>query len=95
MAFLFFTGSPYIMQNDNFEWVDAKAARNLHDHDVSFEVARFAFNDMFAFDRADSASITARIGIRLGMAEGRMLLCSVQLPRGPRPHYLGPPGRTT
>ena len=41
------------MQNDDFEWDDAKAASNIHDHGVSFDVARFAFNDIFAFDRVD------------------------------------------
>jgi uncharacterized protein len=41
------------MQIDDFEWDDAKAASNLRDHGVSFEVARLAFNDIFAFDRID------------------------------------------
>jgi uncharacterized DUF497 family protein len=41
------------MQNDDFEWDDAKAARNWREHGVSFETARRVFNDVFAFDRED------------------------------------------
>jgi len=33
------------MQDDEFEWDDGKAARNLKGHGVSFEVARQAFDD--------------------------------------------------
>ena len=33
------------MEDDEFEWDDAKAASNLAKHDVSFEDARFVFDD--------------------------------------------------
>lgn len=39
------------MEDDDFEWDDAKAARNLNGHGVSFEVARLAFDDPFAVAR--------------------------------------------
>jgi uncharacterized DUF497 family protein len=41
------------MQDDEFEWDDAKAARNLASHGVSFEAARLAFDDAFAVVRED------------------------------------------
>jgi uncharacterized protein len=33
------------MEDDNFEWDDEKARRNLAKHDVAFELARLAFGD--------------------------------------------------
>ena len=33
------------MMGDEFEWDDAKAARNKRDHKVSFETARAVFDD--------------------------------------------------
>ena len=33
------------MRDEEFEWDDGKASRNLRDHDVSFELARRAFGD--------------------------------------------------
>jgi len=36
-----------------FEWDDAKAARNLRIHGVSFDEARTTFNDPLAFMHAD------------------------------------------
>ncbi len=41
------------MQDDEFEWDDAKAAGNLTRHGVSFEIARRAFADPFAITRYD------------------------------------------
>jgi uncharacterized DUF497 family protein len=41
------------MQDDEFEWDDAKAATNLAHHRVSFETARLAFSDIFAVARED------------------------------------------
>ena len=61
------------MQDDAFEWDDAKAASNLADHKVSFEAARLAFSDPFAVERDDlredygehRATITGMVGNRL------------------------------
>lgn len=33
------------MRDDRFEWDDEKAATNYVDHDVSFELAKLAFDD--------------------------------------------------
>ncbi len=41
------------MQDDEFEWDDAKVAGNLARHWVSFEIARRAFADPFAIVRDD------------------------------------------
>ena len=79
------------MQNDDFEWDDAKAASNIHDHGVSFDVARFAFNDIFAFDRVDRREKYGEDRYALvGMAKESPAVCSLHFPRGPHPHYLGP-----
>lgn len=41
------------MQDGRFEWDDAKAARNLAKHGVSFEDARAVFDDPHAIVEAD------------------------------------------
>ena len=41
------------MEDDDFEWDDAKAAQNVLQHRVSFEAARGAFDDPFAVVRED------------------------------------------
>jgi hypothetical protein len=47
------------MQDDEFEWFDAKAARNWRDHDVGFEMARDVFKDIFAIEWADHLPCSA------------------------------------
>ena len=41
------------MEDEDFEWDDAKAAQNLASHGVSFEAAQLAFDDPFAVVRED------------------------------------------
>jgi uncharacterized DUF497 family protein len=41
------------MEDDDFEWDDAKATQNFASHGVSFEAARLAFDDPFAVARED------------------------------------------
>ena len=41
------------MRDDEFEWDDKKAARNLRDHHVTFEQARLAFDDADCINRED------------------------------------------
>ncbi len=73
------------MQDDAFEWDDAKAASNLARHKVSFEVARLAFAD--AFGLSEEEDRRERYGevreLLLGMAQGR-LLAVVWTQRGKR-----------
>lgn len=62
------------MQDDAFEWDDAKAARNWRDHGVSFEQAREAFADPFSLDWVDErhSGHEHRLCI-LATAENRLL----------------------
>ena len=38
------------MQTDAFQWDDDKAAQNVAEHRITFEVATFAFDDRHAFE---------------------------------------------
>jgi uncharacterized DUF497 family protein len=71
------------MQDDHFEWDDAKAPRNWRDHDVSFEMAREAFKDIFAIEWADDSQDggEARF-VTVGMVENRLLFVSYTLRGG-------------
>lgn len=42
------------MEDDEFEWRDEKAASNLRDHGITFEMARDAFKDVFAVEWIDN-----------------------------------------
>jgi uncharacterized DUF497 family protein len=44
------------MNDEDFEWDDAKAESNLKKHGISFEAARRIFDDVFALDRVDSTT---------------------------------------
>ena len=62
------------MQDDRFEWDDAKARANLKKHDVSFEVARRVFDDPAAIDeRDDSDAQREDRSVIIGMVAGGLL----------------------
>ena len=62
------------MQDDEFEWDDAKAAANLARHGVSFKTAQLAFADVFAVESADlRENYGERRYIWLGMVRNRLL----------------------
>jgi uncharacterized DUF497 family protein len=73
-----------MMLDDEFEWDDDKAAANLRDHGVSFDVARHAFDDVFAIEIEDRRE---RYGeeryVLLGVVQQR-LLAVTYTPRGDR-----------
>ncbi len=72
------------MENDEFEWDDGKAARNLRDHKVTFEMAREAFADFFGVEREDTRQAYGEARyILIGMAEGQLLHITYTL-RGER-----------
>ncbi|MBS0560703.1 MAG: BrnT family toxin [Proteobacteria bacterium] len=72
------------MQDDAFEWDDAKAAANWRRHGVSFEMAREAFRDAFAVEWADLGQDTAEQRFAmLAVCEGRVLFVAYAL-RGER-----------
>jgi uncharacterized DUF497 family protein len=58
------------MRDSEFEWDDAKAARNWQAHGVTFEMARDAFAVEWLDDTQDAAE--PRIAL-LGMVEHRLL----------------------
>ena len=68
------------MNDDQFEWDDAKAAANLAKHKVSFETARGVFTDPFAVEREDNSESydEPRFTI-LGMVDGRLLFVAYTL----------------
>ena len=52
------------MQDEDFEWDDAKAASNLEKHKVSFDAARHVFADVFASSRLTNDMFTESRAIR-------------------------------
>jgi uncharacterized DUF497 family protein len=77
------TGYPYIMNNDAFQWDDAKAESNYRKHGVDFETATEAFADPFAIERSDPfrAGYDEERFLITGMAGGQ-LLTVVYMARG-------------
>jgi uncharacterized protein len=66
-----------IMEDEDFEWDDAKAAQNLANHGVSFEAAQLAFDDPFAVVREDRRQDYGEDRyILLGMVQDRLLAVS-------------------
>jgi hypothetical protein len=66
-----------------FEWDDAKAARNYADHGVTFETAKRVFNDPFATERLDDREDYGedRFNI-IGMVDDRILAVTYTLRNG-------------
>ncbi len=62
------------MQSDKFEWDDKKAASNLRDHGVTFEMARDAFSDPFIVEWIDDGQDASEERFAaLGMVDNRLL----------------------
>jgi uncharacterized protein len=62
------------MDDDEFEWDDAKAARNLARHGVSFLMAREVFDDAFAIEWADAGQhIREARFATVGMADNNLI----------------------
>jgi len=61
------------MQDDRFEWDDAKARANLKKHEVSFEVARRVFDDPAATDELDDSDAHGEDRVITGMVAGSLL----------------------
>ena len=71
------------MNDEDFEWDDAKAAANLAKHKISFETARRAFSDIFAVEREDDTEdyVEPRFSL-LGMVDGKMIFVAFTMRRG-------------
>ena len=62
------------MKNDEFEWDDEKAARNLRAHKVTFEAASGVFADAFAIQLDDRRENYGEDRYTItGMVRGRLL----------------------
>lgn len=62
------------MQDELFEWDDAKAASNWRDHGVTFEMAREVFKDPFALEWIDDSHGAQELRYSIiGLAESRLL----------------------
>jgi hypothetical protein len=71
------------MNDDDFEWEEAKAAQNHADHGVSFEAAKQVFRDPFATERLDDREDygEGRYCI-IGVVDGRVLCVVYTLRNG-------------
>jgi uncharacterized DUF497 family protein len=62
------------MEDDEFEWHDAKAAGTAQKRGIGFETARAVFDDPFAIDLEDRSQVyDEQRFIRIGMVDGRYL----------------------
>jgi uncharacterized DUF497 family protein len=62
------------MQDDQFEWSDAKARANLKKHEVSFQEARRVFDDPAARDEVDDRDEYGEDRFTItGIVNGRLL----------------------
>jgi uncharacterized DUF497 family protein len=74
----------YFMQDEAFEWDDAKASLNRRSHGVGFEMARDVFKDIFAIEWIDDRhGDTEERFVTVGMVQGRLLYVAYTL-RGER-----------
>jgi uncharacterized protein len=63
------------MNNDTFEWGEAKAAQNYAKHGVTIEAARDVFKNPFAIEQIDDRKDYGEERfIIIGMASGRLLV---------------------
>jgi uncharacterized protein len=63
------------MNEDDFEWDARKAVRNLAQHKISFEVARYVFDDPAAIEELDDREQYGedRFNI-IGVVSGRVIV---------------------
>ena len=72
------------MNDDDFEWHEKKAARNLAEHGISFEVAREIFDDPAVLDQLDDRQDYGEDRFNaIGQVKGRILVVTYTL-RGTR-----------
>ena len=79
-----------LMNDDAFEWDEAKAVTNEVRHGVSFEAARKVFLDPFAVERLDDREDYGEDRfILIGIGRRRRPCCRLHGAGWPRPRYLG------
>ncbi len=63
------------MNDDGFQWDEAKAAKNYAKHGVTFESARHVFKDPFALEQIDDRENYGEDRfVIIGMVNGRLLV---------------------
>jgi len=72
------------MDENEFEWDAAKAEGNLVKHGVSFDAARYVFDDVFACDRCDFDSEPSEIRYVITGIVKDVILAVVYTERGNR-----------
>ena len=73
------------MQNEFFEWDDAKAELNLRTHKVAFEEACTVFDDVFIFTEEDGRESYGELRLNsIGMSCKGRLLSVIWTPRESR-----------
>jgi uncharacterized protein len=71
------------MNDEQFEWDDAKAAQNHADHGVTFEAAKRVFQDPFAIERFDDREDYGEDRyVIIGTVEGHVLCVVYTLRNG-------------
>lgn len=65
-----------------FEWDDRKAAKNLREHGVSFEVAALVFEDTFRIVTEDSVVDGEQRWRAIGLADATAILLVIHLEEG-------------
>ena len=70
------------MNEDDFEWDPRKAARNHADHGISFEVARYVFDDPAAIEALDDREDYGEDWFNItGMVGGRLFVVTYTIRR--------------
>jgi len=78
------------MNNDGFQWDDAKAAANYAKHGITFEAARDVFKDPFAIEQMDDRQhYGEERWTVLGMVQDRLLLVAYTIRGDSIPHHIG------
>ena len=72
------------MRDDRFEWDDRKARANERTHDVTFEVARLAFDDLRSTADLDEDEQDEDRMLLIGLADGQDPLTVCFVERGTR-----------
>jgi hypothetical protein len=72
------------VSEEEFEWDAAKAERNLAKHGVSFEAARYVFDDVFASDRCDFESQPGEVRFVITGTVRDIILTVIYTERGRR-----------
>lgn len=81
------------MQDELFEWDDAKAASNWRDHGVTFEMAREVFKDPFALEWSNDSQGAQEPRYSIIRPDRKpSAVCRLHHAGRGHPHHIGPKG---